>query len=165
MVRLVRELNDVKLTIQELIALYNDSPHLILYKSDLLKTEQGKYVKEMAKLGENQNLNPLEVVLESLINLLSEKLSIESMTHSRTVAYLDKSTQDLAVARIMKLCGENPSFFMQMHKAWLQELRNCLIELKGIGVQTTEEATFRVSKRFRISGTSSLKAMTSIIRS
>lgn len=156
------KMSDTELVTEELMQLYEDSPDLILYKSDLLQIERERSIREIAAIAGDKKLNPIDVVLESLVNKLSERLSIENLTQSNTIAYLDKSILDLAVHRIVILVKRDASFLEKIHKEWLKKLQAFLLELKERGVQTLEDATFQVSLKFRISATSSLRAIISV---
>ena len=151
--------------VEDLMQLFDVSPDLILYKSDLLGTEQTQYIEEITEINEEKNLNPLDVVLESLINVLSEKLSTDTLTQSATTVYVDKSIQELAIQKIIKFVRNDTHFLEEIHKKWLERLHSFIMNLKEKGVQTLQEATFQVSMRFRISAQSSLKAMNSLAQS
>lgn len=154
-----------KLIVEELMELYEGSPNLVLYKNDLVEVEQRKYVEEIARMGEGENLNPIDVILESLINIVSEKLSIDNLTHSMTTVYMDKSIQELATQKVIDFVKNDVSFLKEIHKEWLERLRIFLSNLKEMRVQALHEAIFQVSLKFRISAPSSMKALTSLIQS
>lgn len=156
---------ETKLIVEDLMQLYEDSPNLVLYKNDLVKVKQRQYIEEIARMSEDENLNPIDVVLESLINVLSEKLSIDTLTCSMTTAYMDKSIQELATQKVINLVKNDVSFLKEIHKEWLERLRIFLSNLKEMEVQTLQEAIFQVSLKFRISAPSSMKAITSLIQS
>lgn len=160
----MRKVAEKTLVAEELMRLYEELPDLVMYKNDLLSVEKTQYIEEISGLSDNENLNPLDVVLESLINILSEKLSIDTLTQSKSTAYVDKSMQELAVQKIISLARDDVSFLEKMHKKWLEGLHNFMLRLKEKGVYTLEEAIFQVSLRFRISASSSLKALVSLMR-
>jgi hypothetical protein len=149
---------------KELMRLYENQPDLVLYKDDLLRTEQTRYIEEIARTNNGENLNPIDVVLESLINVLSEK-SISDSTHPVSTVYVDSVFQETAVQKIMGFAKEDATFLKDMHKEWLEGLRSFLSALQEKGVETLQEAVFQVSLRFRISAKSSLKAMSSLFQS
>jgi len=153
-----------KIDVEELMSLYEELPNLVLYKNDLVAFEKSKYIAEIVESEENENLNPLGVVLESLINVLSEKLSTDALTQSRTTVLVDKSMQELAVQKVVGFIRKNPSALETMHKRWLNGLRNFISDLKEKGVQTLQEVLFQVSLKFRISASSSMEAIATLMR-
>lgn len=160
----MNELEEKEIVIDELMQLYENSPNLKLYKDDLLEVEQSKHIEQIAGMYENGHLNPLDVVLESLINVLSEKLSIDSLTGSAKTVYVDKSIQELAMKKIVDIVRGDVSFLKAMHDEWLRKLRFFLSNLSKTGVQTLQEAIFQVSVKFRISASSSLRAINSLMQ-
>jgi len=153
-------MSESELVIEELVRFYDESPSLVMYKSNVLKTPQNELIREIAE--NNRDLNPIDVVLESLVNLLAERLSTENLTASKDTVCLDEPTQDLAVQRVRRLAEENASFLEEMHTKWLEKLQTFLSSLKEQGVQTVQEAVFQIGLRFRISTGSVLKAIASI---
>jgi len=151
-----------KLGVEELMQLYEEIPDLIIYKNDLLTAEKMRYVEEVAGKNEAKNLNPLDVVLESLINVLSEKLSVDTVTQSKDIVYVDKSMQELAAQEIVSLVKSDLSFLKTIHRKWLEELCSFVSGLKEKGTETIQEAIFQVSLQFRISASSGLKAIASL---
>jgi len=148
---------------EELMQLYENLPNLVLYKDDLLQIEQAHYIEEIATTNNEENLNPIEVVLESLINVLSEK-SVDDSASLATTVYVDKSVQEIAIQKILNLVKEDATFLKEMHKQWLKGLRSFLSTLQEKGVKTLQEATFQISLKFRISAKSSLTAISSLVQ-
>jgi|GEM_PF-3799818 len=142
--------------------LFDDMPDLVLYKNEISTTEISE-VERIISIGEEKDLNPLEVVLESLVNVLSEKLSVGVLTSSRTMACVNNSTRQQAIEQIIKLVKNDGSILRKMHGAWLRELRDFLNEMKVEGIQTLQEVLFKVSFKFRISATSSIKAIATVM--
>lgn len=152
------------LVVEELIGLYDEIPDLALYKNDLFTVEKTSLIERIPVAANDSRLNPLDVVLESLINILSEKVSIDTQIQSKHLVYMDKSVQEQAVQRIISLIRDDVTFLEGMHKRWLKELHTFVTKLIGDGVQTVQEMVFQVGLRFRISALSSLKAIDSLLR-
>lgn len=153
-----------KLIAEELMSLYEELPELVIYKSDFLAVEKSEYIEEVIGTSGGEDLNPLDVVLESLINVLSEKLSTDTITQSKSMVYINKSIKDLAAQEVASLVKKDSSFLKEIHTKWLEGLRNFVAGLRKRGVRTIQEATFQVCLKFRISASSSLKAMASITK-
>lgn len=152
------------LVVEELIGLYDEIPALALYKNDLFTVERTDLIARIPVATNDSSLNPLDVVLESLINILSEKVSIDTLIESKSLVYVDKSVQEQAVQRVISLLKDDMFFLKEMHKRWLKELHTLIAKLVDDGAQTIQEIVFQVGLRFRISALSSLKAIDSLLR-
>lgn len=163
----MREVLERKLVAEELMELYEELPELVMYNKDLLTAEKMLYIEEIeeiAGMNKSKSLNPLDVVLESLINVLSEKFSIDTLTESKNTVYVDQSMEELAAQRIISLVKNDVSLLEEIHKKWLGGLRSFVSGLKQKGAHTLHEAIFQVSLKFRISASSSLKAIASLMQ-
>jgi len=157
-------LTERELIAEELMELYEEIPDLALYKNDLLTVEKADLIGRISVAANDNSLNPLDVVLESLINILSEKVSVDTLTESKNLVYVDKSMQEQAVQRVVSLVKDDVSFLKEIHKRWLKGLHTFVANLIGDGVQNLQEIVFQVGLKFRISALSSLKAIDSLLR-
>ena len=141
---------------EELIGLFENQPTIVLYKDDLLFIEQKK---KIAELTADNNLNPIDVVLESLINILCEKISIDKVTRSTNAVLINRTTQEEAVQIIFSIIKEDELFLQKIHDRWLSRLRDFIVESYNRGTLNFSELMFQISMKFRINASSSLKAI------
>jgi hypothetical protein len=151
--------------IESLLRLYDYSPTLVLFEnlvdSNLIKEEETLF--EISQLGDKEKLNPIDVVLESLLNIISEDISYKQLTHSREKVLINSNVRKLAVERIWKAIGRDKMKLKELHKEWLHMLAEFLTQLsRREKDMKIDKAIFLVSERFRISASSAIKAMVSI---
>jgi len=136
---------------------------MILYDKDLSIDDLDSDVHAVANTSSGTQLNPMEVVLESLINKLTEKISEENLTRSQDTVLLNSRFRRMAMERLVEQARADNQFLTEIHQAWLHELEEYVLhEMKGS--LTADELVFRVAMRYRISTSSAARALKSTRR-
>lgn len=144
------------------MSLYELSPTLKLY-DDMI--DEGVNIKINGITKNTLSLpNPIEVVLESLLNILSENMSIETLTSSKDKIYLTKDIQNNAMNIIIEFTKTDKDRKLKhLHDLWIYKLIEFLQETYELyGNLKTDDVLYRISNKFRLSGTSATKAILSI---
>lgn len=146
-----------------IMQLYNDTPSLVLYEDLLEINEENERICELLEVGQQQALNPIDVVLESVVNIFSEKVSSEEVTHSEEKVLINQDIQNRAIQRVIKLIGGSREKLKELHRIWLEDLKAFLQQLYQTRKRMNiDEVIFVVSSKFRISSTSAIKAIVSV---
>jgi hypothetical protein len=143
--------------------LYRSAPALVLYDKDLVGSEAIANLKEISQFAARSELNPADVVLESLINVLAENISGKQVTTSQSTVLLNRSAITRAAEELQKILEEDIDVLRSLHHEWLRMLGRFLTGIDIQRVSTTDEAIFQVSKEFRISASSAVKAVSSLV--
>lgn len=151
--------------IEQWMDLYKTSPSLVLFE-DMIDVDSEEEKQEFLKLiPPNETLNPIDVVLESLVNIISEKISSETITESEDKILINPIIRKKAVAVILDFLGRDYKKVKMLHELWLKELLRFLRHLyKNTARMQIEEVLFQISKRFRISGISAIKTVSTIMK-
>lgn len=144
--------------------LFDSSPILVLYDRNLATLKHNEELKQILHSSDAKQLNPIDVVLESLINVVSEKLSNETLTRSRKTVLVSKETYDLAIKEMLDILQKDPTTLRELHRNWLEKLTSFISALKTKGVSRVEDVIFQISMKFRISATSSMKSISSLAK-
>lgn len=150
-------------TIESWFALYEESPSLVLF--DNLVTEDNGDVDELLRnrATDIRHLNPIEVVIESFINIISEGISKQTVTSSEDKVLITSSIRSKATHVVVQMLRTvSDQELSQMHERWLRNLIAYLEGQKDKGDLKRDELIYLVSERFRISGNSATKAISSI---
>lgn len=155
----------IKRAVESLIRLYDASPTLILYEN-LLELDYDKAEKQqltkILQLGEKEKLNPIKVVLESQINVISEDISRRELTHSEDKVLINSDIRNMAVKEFLEFIKNDKDRLIELHRMWMNRLRKFLAELyQKDAKMNMEEVIFLVSRQFRISALSAIKAFSS----
>jgi hypothetical protein len=151
--------------LDSLLRLYESSPTLVLFEglASMNYSKQKEIVSRISKVAGKEKLNPIDVVLESLVNVVSEDVSREELTHSSDKVLINTKIRDLAVERIIKFVNDDVNVLKMLHELWLGMLKGFIRQLinsrKNLGI---EEVIYFVSTRFRISSLSAIRAIASI---
>lgn len=145
---------------QELMSMYQSTPRMILYDKDLSTDQLDSEVHAIADMSSHTQLNPVEVVLESLINKLAERVSEESLTRSHDTVLLNAHVRAEAIERLVGQVRANDHFLTEIHEAWLRDLRGYVTH-EMMNLLTTDEMVFRVAMRYRVSASSAARALKS----
>lgn len=139
---------------------YSLTPSVKLYEYIPEDIEEEEVLRKIATRHESM-LNPLDVVFESLVNILQEKISTEILTESENTMVLTKDVKKRAFVRIISyLRDDRENKLRELHSIWLNEVRTYLIKLyEELGDLQKDEVLYRVSYRFRVSGNSAIKAI------
>ena len=154
----------MKEKIESFIELYESSPSLVLFENLLdFDHKKEKEFSAILELGEQEKLNPVDIVLESLVNIISEEISRREVTHSEDKVLINRDIRNMAVEKILKFFGNNKTKLRKMHQLWLGALKVFLNNLyekrKNLKI---DEVIFLVGSRFRISALSAIRAIASI---
>jgi len=151
--------------IKQWMDLFKTSPSLVLFE-DMIGIDSEEEKQEFLKLiPPNETLNPIDVVIESFINIISEKISSETTTKSEDKILINPIIRKKAVVAILDFLGRDYKKVKMLHEFWIKELSSFLRHLyKNIAKMQTEEVLFQISKRFRISGISAIKAVSTIVK-
>jgi hypothetical protein len=156
----------MKEEIHSFMELYNYLPTLMLFENlladgDYLRKKEN--VSRILELSEEAKLNPIDVVLESLVNVVSEDISRQRLTHSTDKILINSDIRNTAVDRILTFVDNDERKLRELHKAWLNRLKMFMKQLyqrdKNMKI---EETIFRVSNQFRIAGLSAITAIASV---
>jgi hypothetical protein len=154
--------------INSLLGLYDIIiPKLILY--DVPNPNREKREKEslrkIAEFSGNERANPLDIVLESWINVMSEDISRKKITFSNNKVLINGNVRDAAVDSIRDFIGEDKQKLMAFHDMWLRKFSGFLKQLfEQDKRMTVDEATLLAASQFRISTSSAMRAIISIIK-
>lgn len=151
--------------IEDWMTMYDFAPSLVLF-NDMIADEHQKQEKAFQKIVEEckEELNPIGVVLESLVNVISEHLSAEKITSSEDKILVSTEIRQLAIDTVSQFIEKNPKARLKMlHQRWLMSLRKFTKDMsQKHGNIRIEEALFRICRRFRISGVSAIKGISAI---
>lgn len=152
--------------IETWMEMYKLSPSLVLF-DDLVGAE---YVSQNeAVLGiireYGESLNPIDVVLESLVNKISEKISSEILTTSKDKVLITLDIRQKAIDKILQFIKKDPRRRLKwLHQNWLAALINFIkVISENGGNLKREEVIFQVGRRFRISSISAIRAISAAI--
>ena len=149
---------------ESLMELYEQPPNLMLF-GDLLSID---YTKEIEIIlgsfgAKGKELNPADVIIESLINVKSEKISTEQLTHSSNKVLINEDILKTAIKEIRDELWGNPKKLARLHGIWLEKITTFLKDIhqsrKNLRI---EEAIFLISRKFRISALSAIRAIVSV---
>ncbi len=148
----------------EILKLYNeDTPKLILFDTHQPEEKEKRIIEQFSKLNGCIKTNPLDIVIESWINVMSEKISATTITFSSKKILLNNEVRNEAIESITKAIGSDGSKLKAFHDLWLQKFANALRTLsKHDEKMTLDEAVVHLGKQFRISTNSALRAVLSI---
>lgn len=153
--------------IESLLKLYDYSPSLILYGNILnsdLTIEKRKIFEKISNLIQEE-LNPIDVVLESLVNVISEDISRRNWTHSEDKVLIDNKIRNHAVKVLLEIIDNDKEKLKMLHKIWMQMLTEFLKEIhQQENNVNIDKVIFIVSERFRTSSLSAIRAITSILK-
>jgi NAD dependent epimerase/dehydratase family enzyme len=153
--------------IESFLKLYEHSPSLVLYEN-LAKpfgNKENKTNLDISQLVNEEKLNPIDVVLESLVNVISEEISRKEFTHSEDKVLINSRIRNLAAEKILKAINNDKERLRHLHQSWLQMLREFLRQLcQNERKLRIDRVIFEVSSRFRISSPSAIKAIATVIQ-
>lgn len=155
-------MSDEIISTNELMKLFDSSPTLVLYDSNLTTSKHEEKIEQILHSDEVRQLNPIDVVLESLLNVISEKFSSQTLTHSRKTFLINREMRNCAINKIMDMWQTNPEILQELHRNWLEKLDDFISVLKKEGVKRIEDVIFQISLKFRISAISTMKAISSL---
>jgi hypothetical protein len=147
----------------EVLNMYDENtPKLLLF--DAQKTDdQQKQIEQLSKLNVCLKANPLDIVLESWLNVLSERISIKKVTFSNDKMLVNTKVNDEAVEEIKTMIGNDASRLKTFHDLWLKKFASALRTNATCDPKMTiDQAVMQLGKQFRISTNSALRAIVSI---
>lgn len=151
--------------IESILQLYDYSPTLVLFENllDVDYSKEKRAILTISKLTGKEKLNPVGIVLESLVNVVSEDISRRELTLSKDKVLINSNMRNLAVEMIWRFIGNDQRKLRKLHHLWLGRLTAFLNQLcQGKKNLKIDEVIFLVSSRFRISALSAIKAIASI---
>jgi len=154
----------MKEEIESIIELYDYAPTLVLFENllDFDYTKEKEKISKILEWGEQEKLNPIDVVLESLVNVISEEISRSELTHSEDKVLINRDIRNMAVEKVLRFIGNSKTRLRKLHKLWLRALVAFLSQLhqerKNLKI---DEAVFLVGSHFRISASSAIRAIAS----
>lgn len=157
----------MKRDVKSLMKLYDRNPTLVLFENllDSTYTREKENLSGILRLGEKEKLNPIDVVLESLVNVISEDISRRELTHSEDKVLINSDVRNMAVDEILESINNDKRKLIKLHTMWMNALIEFLNELyQREGNLKLEEVIFLVSDQFRISALSGIKAIASCTR-
>ena len=105
----------------EILQMYDkDTPKLLLFEAKKTEPQQID-IEELSKLNGCLATNPIDIVLESWINVLSERISVKDVTMSRDRALLNAKINNEAVEQIKRTIGDDGSKLKVFHDLWLKK--------------------------------------------
>lgn len=145
------------------LELFNSSPTLVLFGDILNSDKVNGEIAEIVNIGKKEELNPIEVVMESLVNVISEDISRKELTCAKDRILINKDVQNKAVETVLNIISANKLKLKKLHSQWLDWLRSYLEQLyHEVKSRNVDEVIFLVGRRFRISSQSTIKALNSI---
>lgn len=144
---------------------YASSPTIIL-SDDLLDVDYTKEVRNILKNLEinTKRLNPIEVVIESLLNLKIEKISSQKLTQSPNKVFINKEIFETAVKELTEDIGNDLKGLEEIHRKWCDKLKMFVDGIRQGKEIKLAKVIYLVSKKFRISSLSAIKAIVPIFR-
>jgi hypothetical protein len=119
----------------------------------------------ISKLSGNEKANPLNVVLESWVNVLSEDISSKEVTFSKDKVLINGDIRNEAAEMIRDFIGDDKKKLMKFHDLWLGKFSDFIKQLhESDRKMTVDEAVVLAGNQFRISTNSAMRAMISVIR-
>lgn len=151
----------------EILTLYDeDTPKLILFDANQSEEKEKQIVEQLSKLNGCIKANPLDIIIESWINVMSEKISTAKITFSSKKVLLNREVRDEAVEKITNIIGNDGSKLKEFHDLWLKKFANTLRTLFNHDEKITlDDTVVQLGKQFRISTNSALRAVLSITTS
>jgi hypothetical protein len=150
--------------IDNIFSLFDNAPSLVLFESisDQESKRQKEVVSNVCKISQKV-LNPIDVVMESLVNIFSEEISSKEITLSKDSVLVNNKVRNLAIAKVLKIVGNDSKMLQVIHDKWLDKLRSFVATLCSEAKQISiDMIIFQVSSQFRISSLSAVKAIKSI---
>jgi hypothetical protein len=145
--------------------LYKTSPTLILFDSvsDAVEKQEETAKLQICQLKEDGKTNPLDIVLESLVNVVSEDISTNSLTYSKEKVLINNNVRKAAVERICNFIGNDAKKLKIFHDLWLKQFSLFLKQLyESDNKLAVNRAAFLAGNYFRISTKSAIRVMISI---
>ena len=142
-------------------------PKLILFDAPPPSKEEKEKaaLQQISKLSKNEKANPLDIVLESWINVISEDISRKEITFSNDKVLINWSVRDAAVECVRKFIGEDKEKLMTFHDMWLRKFGSFLKQLyEHDKKMTVDDAALFAGSQFRISTNSAMRAMSSVTK-
>ena len=148
----------------EIFTLYNeDTPKLILFDANQSEEKEKKIIEQFSKLNGCIRTNPLDIVIESWFNVMSEKISMDKITFSKERILLNGEVRDEAAERIKQIINNDGAKLKSFHDLWLQKFAESLRNLFSHDEKiTVDDAVVQLGKQFRISTNSALRVISSI---
>lgn len=147
-------------SVATLMSLYESTPHMVLYDKDL-GTKNPQMEDMLRKYG--SRLNPLDVVLNSVISRVAESLAEESLAPSQDIALVNVRFRDMAIRAVLLKAEGEGDFLTRLHDRWLSDFKAALVSLVSMEHVTVDEAIYRLAMKFRISAASTAKAIHSVL--
>jgi O-phosphoseryl-tRNA(Cys) synthetase len=142
---------------QLLMSLYDFTPRMILYDKDFSDLTNSD-VHEITKTSSLAQLNPIEVVLESVVSKKAEEISQETVTCSNDTVLLNADLRRKAIGYLVEQVKADDQFLKELHQAWLQDLKEYVRHEMKNDI-TPDELVFRIGMRYRISASSAARAL------
>jgi hypothetical protein len=153
------------LNFNEILEMYNEaSPKLILF--DVKQSNDEKSVlDQLSKFNPDVKANPMDIVFESWINVLSEKISETKVTFSSTRVLINSEVRDEAIQRIKDIVTKDAKRIKTFHDLWLEKFIEDFKNFYECDRKITlEEVAIHLGKQFRISTNSALRAIISVTK-
>jgi hypothetical protein len=150
---------------EEILNMYDeDTPKLLLFEAKKAGMQQIQ-VNDFSKLNGCLTANPLDIVLESWFNVLSERLSINTVTFSENKALMNAAINDETVREIKSMIGNDSSKLKMFHDLWLKKFSSAFKNILEHNPKITiDQIVMQLGKQFRISTSSAIRAIISITK-
>jgi hypothetical protein len=154
-----------KTEIDSFLKLYDiATPKLILFDVPELNREEKEKeaLQKIARLSGDERANPLDIVLESWISVVSEDISRREITFSSDKVLINWSVRNAAVECIRNFVAGDKERLMTFHDRWLRKFSSFLKQLyERDKKMTVDEAALLAGGHFRISTNSAIRTMIS----
>lgn len=149
--------------IQTWMSYYDISPSVKLFDHVSEEIEEEVELRKIIEQHE-MALNPINVVFESLVNVLQEKRSMDELTESQEKTMVTEEVKKRTFSHILSYFQEErEEKIRELHSQWLTELQTYLrTTLEKMGNLHRDEVLYRISNRYRISGNSAILAILSL---
>lgn len=149
----------------EILSMYDEeNPKLLLFEAQKNQAQQIQ-IEHLSELNGCLSANPLDIVLESWLNILKERISIRKVTLSDNKVLMNTEVNDDAVHEIEAMIGNDGSKLKAFHDLWLKKFARAFKSLVDCDPKITlDQAVLLLGKQFRISTNSTLRAIISITK-
>jgi len=150
------------------IEMFRTKPSCAMYKGDY---DENELFLRVAVLSNEikKNVPPkegvtLEIVLFSVLHVLTEKLSSEQFTGTMKIAVFDRKLAEFAYDTLVNSLRADPQLALELHRAWVKRFSDFLHEEARRDPQLpTDCFLFHAAEEFRINTLLVLRMLKSIM--
>jgi len=130
--------------------------------ANILKGKDAE-ISNIASTVDPKLANPLDIALESIINLQCEEISCKRYGFNNEKIMINDAIMSQALNYVKNAFSNDKDGLIKLHDRWLQRLTLFLVNLTKANKKTsTDDAIYLVSEHFRISTLSAIRAIASL---